>query len=274
MRNRKDGLFGNFTIINKRNWRPRLHSERQENLSDVMRMTIAILFAATFTITVSAQEFLAGSGTAAVAFPNPDRPVADIVSPIWHDEKERDGAGEPRQLVRLLGIKSGMTVADIGAGSGYYVVRLSPIVGPRGRIIAEDVIPEYLRSLRSRVRDFGLQNVVISRGEPHDPRLPADSIDVAILVHMYHEVTQPYGLLYNLVPALKPGARVGIVDAYGPTSEHGTPPGLLRCELAAVGYREISLDQLADSDAYLAIFAPPSVASRTRPEAIVACKAP
>ncbi|HKD78040.1 MAG TPA: methyltransferase domain-containing protein, partial [Ktedonobacterales bacterium] len=155
-----------------------------------------------------------------------------------------------------------------------YVVRLSPIVGPRGRIIAEDVVPEYLQSLRSRVRALGLQNVVISLGEPHDPRLPAGSLDAAILVHMYHEIAQPYGLLYNLVPALKPGARVGIVDAYAPTPEHGTPPGLLQCELAAVGYREISLDRLTGSDAYVAIFAPPSVASRTRPEAMVACKAP
>jgi ubiquinone/menaquinone biosynthesis C-methylase UbiE len=176
--------------------------------------------------------------------------------------------------VRLLGIKSGMTVADIGAGSGYYVVRLSPIVGPRGRIIAEDVVPEYLRDLRNRVRDRGLQNVVISRGEPHDPRLPANSLDIAILVHMYHEIAQPYGLLYNLVPALKSGGRVGIVDAYGPTAEHGTPPALLRCELVAVGYRRISLDRLTGSNTYLAIFAPPSVASRTRPEAMVACKAP
>jgi SAM-dependent methyltransferase len=241
---------------------------------DVMRMTIVAIVVATFTISVSAKEFLAGSGLAAVAFPKPDRPVADIVSPIWHDEKERDDAGEPTQLIQLLAIKSGMTVADIGAGSGYYVVRLSPIVGPRGRIIAEDVVPEYLRSLRKRVRDLGLQNVVIGLGEPHDPRLPADSLDIAILVHMYHEITQPYGLLYNLVPALKLGARVGIVDAYGPTSQHGTPPDLLRCELAAVGYRENSLDRLTGSNAYLAIFAPPSVASRTRPEAIVACKAP
>jgi len=236
-------------------------------------MTIAAFFAATFTISVSAQEFLAGSGLPAIAFPKPDRPVADIVSPIWHDEKERDDAGEPAQLVQLLGIKSGMTVADIGAGSGYYVVRLSPIVGPRGHVIAEDVVLEYLRSLRNRVRDLGLQNVVIGLGEPHDPRLPADSLDIAILVHMYHEIAQPYGLLYNLVPALKPGARVGIVDAYGPTSEHGTPPDLLRCELAAVGYREDSFDRLTGSNAYLAIFAPPSVASRTRPEAMVACKA-
>jgi SAM-dependent methyltransferase len=241
---------------------------------NVIRITIAAIFAAAFTLASSAQDFMAESGTPAVAFPKPDRPVADIVSPIWHNEKERDDAGEPRQLVRLLGIKSGMTVADIGAGSGYYVVRLSPIIGPRGRIIAEDVEPEYLRVLRSRVIALGLQNVVISLGEPHDPRLPADSLDIAILVHMYHEIAQPYGLLYNLVPALKPGARVGIVDAYGPTSEHGTPPNLLRCELAAVGYREISISRLTGSDAYLAISAPPSVASRTRPEAMVACKAP
>jgi SAM-dependent methyltransferase len=237
-------------------------------------MTIATVFAATFAISVFAREFLAESGMPAAAFPNPDRPVADIVSPIWHNEKERDAADEARQLVRLLGVKSGMTVADIGAGSGYYVVRLSPIVGPHGRIIAEDVVPKYLRGLRRRVRELGLRNVVISLGEPHDPRLPANSLDIAILVHMYHEITQPYGLLYNLVPALKPDARVGIVDAYAPTSKHGTPPDLLRCELAAVGYRQISIDRLKGSDAYLAIFAPPAVTSRTPPEAMVACKAP
>ena len=99
-------------------------------------------------------------------------------------------------------------------------------------------------------------------------------LDIAILAHMYHEIAQPYALLYNLIPALKPGARVGIVDTFRRTSEHGTSPSLLRCELAAVGYREIILDRLTGSDAYLAIFAPPSVASRTRPEAMVACKAP
>jgi SAM-dependent methyltransferase len=241
--------------------------------SGLMQMTIATAFVATFATSVAAQEFLAGPGTPAAAFPKPDRPVADIISPIWHDEKERDDAGEPRQLARLLGIRSGMTVADIGAGSGYYVVRLSPIVGPSGRIIAEDVVPEYLQDLRRRVRDRGLQNVVISRGEPHDPRLPANSLDIAILVHMYHEIAQPYALLYNLVPGLKAGARIGILDAYGPTSEHGTPPNLLRCELAAVGYRQISLDRLAGSDAYLAVFAPPSVAGRTPPQAMAACKA-
>ena len=193
---------------------------------------------------VSAQDFIAEPGAPAAAFPKANCPVANIVSPIWHDERERDAAGEPVQLLRLLGIKSGMTIADIGAGSGYYVVRLSPIVGAGGRVIAEDIKPQYLRSLRKRVRDLGLRNVTISLGEPHDPRLPADSVDVAILVHMYHEIAQPYALL------------------------------VLRCELAAVGYREISLDRLDGSNTYLAIFAPPSIASRTRPEAVVACEPP
>ena len=124
-------------------------------VGDVMRMTISAVFAAALTISVSARDFMAEPGIPAMAFPKPDRPVADIVSPIWHDEKERDNANESTQLVRLLGIKSGLTLADIGAGSGYYVVRLSPIVGPQGRIIAEDVVPKYLRGLQSRVRDLG-----------------------------------------------------------------------------------------------------------------------
>ena len=230
--------------------------------------------AAALMVWAAAPELMAQSDTPASSFPRPARPVARIVSPIWHDEKERDDADEAGQLVHLLGIKPGMTVADLGAGSGYYVVRLSSVVGSSGRIIAEDIEPGYLRDLRTRVRDLGLANVTVIRGEPHDPGLPAGSVDVAILVHMYHEVTQPYGLLYNLVPALKPDARIGIVDSFAPTSQHGTPPSVLRCELGAIGYREVSFDQLKGSDAYLAIFAPPSVASRTRPEDMVTCRQP
>jgi SAM-dependent methyltransferase len=228
-------------------------------------------FTGALTTPGAAQDFMAPPGVPADAFPNPERPVANIVSPIWHDERERDAAGEPRQLVRLLSIKPGMTVGDIGAGSGYYVVRLAPIVGAKGRIIAQDVRPDYLRSLGKRVHDLGLHNVTLALGEPHDPRLPAHSLDVAILVHMYHEIAQPYGLLYNLAPALKPGARVGIVDAVGPTAEHGTPQNLLRCELAAVGYRELDFHPLAGSNAYLAIFAPPLDEGRPRPNQIIAC---
>ena len=108
-------------------------------------------------------------------------------------------------------------------------------------------------------------------GEPHDPRLPASSLDAAILVHMYHEIAQPYAFLYNLAPAMKRGARVGIVDLERPTSEHGTPIELLRCELTAVGYREIATSQLEGDGGYLAVFSPPENAGRKSPRDIVAC---
>src|ERR1700730_8260714 len=89
----------------------------------IMRATITAVVAAAFTLLGAAQDLVVQSGVPVTVFPRLDRPVANIVSPIWHDEKERDDAGEPGQLVCLLGIKSGMTVADIGAGSMLYDCR-------------------------------------------------------------------------------------------------------------------------------------------------------
>jgi SAM-dependent methyltransferase len=247
----------------------------------VFSFTWTPIFVATMLVSVFANipaiagdeiSFLGPAREPASAFPKFGRPVASIISPIWHTEKERDAADEVGQVVRWLGIGPAMTIADIGAGSGYYTVRLSPIVGPNGRVIAEDVRADYLQGLRQRVRDLGLRNIIIGLGEPHDPRLPSGSIDVAILVHAYHEIAQPYALLYNLVPALKPGGRVGIVDATNEILEHGTPTTLLRCELGAVGYQEISFHPLGGSDAYLAVFAPPSSSGRPPPESIAVCK--
>ena len=145
-----------------------------------------------------------------------------------------------------------MTVGDIGAGSGYHTVRLSPLVGPTGSVVAEDVTREYLIELAKRTERLKLTNVIFALGEPHDPRLPASSLDAAILVHMYHEIAQPYAFLYNLAPALKLGGRVGIVDLERPTSEHGTPIELLRCELAA----RLSRDRHAISSRAMADISP------------------
>jgi predicted methyltransferase len=218
-------------------------------------------------------SFLGPAGAPASVFPKPDRPVADIVAPLWHSEKERDDADEPGQLVRLLGMRPGMTIADIGAGSGYLTVRLSPIVGSRGRIFAQDIEPSYLKDLGQRVKTLKLKNVMVNLGEAHDPRLPPASVDVAIMVHMYHEISDPYALLYNLAPTFKHGGQLGVVDTRAATSRHGTPPALLACELAAVGYRETAVHSLAGSDTYLAIFSPPAPDGRKRPADIVACKA-
>ena len=217
-------------------------------------------------------DYLAPPGAPASEFPSPQRPVAQIVSPIRSSEEHRDSLDENGEIVRLLGLKPGMTVGDIGVGSGYHTVRLSPLVGRSGSVIAEDVTRDYLVEFAKRTQRLGLKNVIFALGEPHDPRLPASSLDAAILVHMYHEIAQPYAFVYNLAPALKPGARVGIVDLERPTAEHGTPIALLRCELAAVGYHAIATYQLAGDGGYLAVFSPPLPEERTPPAQIIACK--
>lgn len=213
---------------------------------------------------------LAPPGLPAAKFPAPDRPVASIISPIWASEDERRSADETGQVFGLLGIKKGMRVADIGAGSGFYTMLLARAVGPQGEVLAEDITPDYLAALQKRVLDAKLANVKVGLGEEHDPRLPARALDAAVLVHMYHEITQPYALLYNLAAAMKPEALIGIVDLDRPTDEHGTPPDLLRCELAAVGYVETGFHKLRGGVGYLAIFKPPS--QPTAPSAIVPCR--
>jgi SAM-dependent methyltransferase len=215
--------------------------------------------------------YLAPPGVPAKEFPSPRRPVAQIVSPGRSAEEHRDALNEAGEIARRLELKPGMTVGDIGAGRGYHTVRLSRLLGPTGSAVAEDVTRDYLVELTRRAETLKLANVKFALGEPHDPRLPASSLDAAILVHMYHEVSQPYAFLYNLAPALKPGARIGIVDLERPTSEHGTPIELLRCELSAVGYREIATSQLAGDGGYLAVFSPPEAGQRKSPRDIVAC---
>lgn len=205
-------------------------------------------------------------------FPRPDRPVADIVAPIWGDEGQRDLAKEADQLTAKLGIRPGQTLADIGAGAGYDSVRLARIVGPHGRVIAEDIRPEYLTGLMRTVRRQKLNNVTPALGDPHDPRLKAGSVDVAILIHMYHEISSPYAFLYNLAPALKPGGRVGVMDAARVTTQHGTPPDLLKCEAEAVGYRLLSRTEMEGGLGYLMVFSAPSAAERPKPEAIKPCR--
>src|SRR5688500_17935364 len=93
---------------------------------------------------------LAPEGAPASASPRPGRPIAEIISPIWATEEERDAAGESGQIVRLLGLTPGMSVADLGAGSGYHAVRLARALGPGGRVLAQDVTPAYLAGLEKR----------------------------------------------------------------------------------------------------------------------------
>lgn len=210
---------------------------------------------------------LAPPGAPENAFPSPSRAVADIVAPRWSNEDDRDDAGEAERVMRILAPTEGMHVADIGAGDGYYVARLVPRVGSTGRVYGEDIVPRYLDLLSKRARESSWSNVEVVRGEAHDPRLPPDTLDAAIMIHMYHEITQPFGLLWNLATAMKPGGRLVIMDLDRPTYGHGTPIALLVCEVTAVGYREASVDRSVPGE-YVAVFSAPSAEERPSPEEI------
>ena len=168
-----------------------------------------------------------------------DRPVSSIVSAAWSSEPERESKHEAEAVMTAAGVAPGMAVADIGAGEGYYTLKLAAKVGPTGKVYAEDIIPNYAQTLASRVRQQRLGNVSVILGQADDPKLPPASIDRAFLIHMYHEIASPYALLAKLRTALRPGGRVVIVDADRPTGSHGTPPKLLAAELARAGFVQV-----------------------------------
>ncbi|MBB4616583.1 ubiquinone/menaquinone biosynthesis C-methylase UbiE [Sphingomonas abaci] len=167
-------------------------------------------------------------------------------------------------------IRPGMTVADIGAGEGYYTIRLAARVGERGRVLAEDIFEPIRDALAERVSRERLENVSVRLGLANDPRLPDKSFDRVMMVHMYHEIAQPYEFLWHLRPSLKPDGLVVVVDADRTTRNHGTPPALLTCEFAAVGFQRVSLEPMASAGGYLAAFR--AVGPRPEPADIRPCR--
>jgi ubiquinone/menaquinone biosynthesis C-methylase UbiE len=202
-------------------------------------------------------------------FPPADRPVSDIVAAQFRDEESRDRVNEAETVMDMAEIEPGMTVADIGAGNGYYTIRLARRVGDTGRVLAEDIVPETRDRLADRVTRERLDNVSVRLGLPEDPKLPENSFDRIFMVHMYHEIESPYEFLWNMRPALREGGRVVVVDADRPTNRHGTPPDLLNCEFEAVGYRRVSYNPMPQIGGYLAMFV--REGERPEPGAIEAC---
>ncbi len=204
-------------------------------------------------------------------FPKPRRPVSPITSSAYSNEDARDSVREAQTVMDLADIEEGMYVADIGAGQGYYTVRLSPLVGRRGRVLAEDIVPETIQALANRVNREDLHNVAVKLGKPTDPLLPDASFDRVFMIHMYHEIERPSEFLWNLRADLKKRGRVVVVDADRPTDRHGTPPRLLICEFAAVGYQLTRFERLQESESYFAQFEP--AGARPEPRDIPACPA-
>ena len=153
------------------------------------------------------------------------------------DSPGRDQRLQVNRVMDILGITPGKTVADIGAGSGWFTVRAARRVGDRGVIYAVDINPESIRYIDDRARKEKLRNVKTVLGKADDPLLPADTVDSVLLLKTYHEVAEPLALLRNLRTALRPGARIGIIDRNGNGEDHGVNRDVVLHEASEAGYR-------------------------------------
>jgi ubiquinone/menaquinone biosynthesis C-methylase UbiE len=153
------------------------------------------------------------------------------------DSPGRDERLQINRVMDILGITTGKTVADVGAGSGWFTVRAARRVGDGGTVYAVDINPESIRYVEDRAQKEKLRNVKTILGKADDPLLPAGVIDAVLLLKTYHEIAEPVGLLRNLRTALRPGAKVGIIDRNGNGEDHGVGREVVLREAAQAGYR-------------------------------------
>jgi predicted methyltransferase len=169
---------------------------------------------------------------------------------------ERDKKLQIDRVMDLLGITAGKNVADIGAGSGWFTVRAARRVGPTGAVIAEDINPVAIEYIGKRALKDNLQNVRTVLGAPDDPRLPAGSVDAVLMLKVYHEIAHPVMAMRALRPALRSGAKVGIIDRNGSGADHGLNHDVVVKEMAEAGYKLVGTYDFtkADGQDYFLIF--------------------
>ena len=146
------------------------------------------------------------------------------------------------RVMDLLKITPGKSVADVGAGSGWFTVRAARRVTPTGAVAAEDISADAVKYINERAKKEGLGNIRTVLGTPDDPKLAADSIDAVMMLKMYHEIANPVFFMQHLRGALKAGALVGIIDRNGSGSgtDHGVPQATVEKEMAEAGYKKVA----------------------------------
>jgi ubiquinone/menaquinone biosynthesis C-methylase UbiE/rhodanese-related sulfurtransferase len=158
-------------------------------------------------------------------------------------EAKREAQQRLPDIFGAMGLRPGAVVADVGAGPGFFTVRLSKAVGDAGRVIAVDISAQALRNLRSRIDEEGLRNVEVVEGAADDPHLPERTLDAALIVNAYHEMSQHQAMLTQIRKALKPDGRLVIVEPISPSRRDGTRE-------AQIGQHEIAPEfVLADARA-------------------------
>jgi ubiquinone/menaquinone biosynthesis C-methylase UbiE len=159
------------------------------------------------------------------------------------EDPERDKWQRPDRVIRALGIGEGQSVADVGAGSGYFALRLARQVGPKGRVRAVDISQDMLRHLEARARKAGLDNIQTIHAKPDDPMLAPSSVDLVFICDTWHHIEDRTRYLATLRPALRPGARVAVVDFHDRELPVGPPRSMklsretVVSEFASAGFR-------------------------------------
>lgn len=162
------------------------------------------------------------------------------------DDPERASWQQPALLVGSLGVSKGSTVADIGAGTGYFLPHLADAVGADGKVLAVDIERSLVTHMRERVRDAGLRQVEVRLGAPDDPALVAGEVDLVLLVDTYHHIGDRVAWFGRLRAAMRPGGRLAVVDfkpgelPVGPPPAHRIAPGQVDAELAQAGWRPLA----------------------------------
>lgn len=167
------------------------------------------------TFCLAALILLGGLASAQAVHPKSGRRVASVMGwggAEWLERSEREIEEMPDSALAAIGIKPGMTVADVGAGSGYFTVRLSRLVGPEGKVYAQDIQPEMLRLLRRRLEKANFTNIATVLGSESDPKLPENSLDLILMVDVYHEFAQPQIMLRKLRQSLKDDGRMVLLE--------------------------------------------------------------
>lgn len=173
---------------------------------------------------------------------------------------ESPGRDERLQIARvmdILGIAPGKSVADVGAGSGWFTIRAAKRVGAGGEVYAVDINPEAVQHISERAKGERLMNVKTIQSKPDDALLPENSVDAVLLLKTYHEVASPVELLRNLKRALRPGAKVGVIDRNGNGENHGVGSEVVIAEAKEAGYDLAGqYDFVKDGMDYFLVFSP------------------
>ena len=176
------------------------------------------------------------------------REIARVMGPggiLWLERPERASEEQPQLAIDALGIKPGQTVADLGAGSGYYSFRVAPLVGPTGKVLAIDIEPAMLEAIVQRAQREHISNVATVRSSAQDPNLAAGSVDLLFMVDVYHELEYPYEMMTKVRTALKRGGRVALIEYRAEDPEvaikplHKMSERQVRREMQAAGFKHL-----------------------------------